>query len=311
VQPIDLDEVRRAAPDALHKILDRGYQGFLEVLVFSSIWSAASMAALGLFTGHVLDLSLDLRPSLLLLASAVFVYTVDRLADIRTDGIPDAWKAQFFRGRSVFALLFGCGAITAGLLWNAPPATRWVFLTYMTIGIAYGLPIIRLPGKAKWMRLKDIPLLKSWLVGGAISVGVVGLPLSWAGVDRLTMDGWFLFVFVFVFCTTNAHVFDIRDIESDREAGVRTMPVVLGVEQTKYAMIGMNLAMLALMMWGWLDGITGPHPEIIICSALAVLYVWRIRIDTPRDMYGILVDGCSYLPALLAVIHDGVLKNLP
>lgn len=311
--PLALDEVRRAAPRALHLLLDRGYQGFLEVLVFSSIWSAASMAALGLFAGHVLGLAVDARPALLLLVSSVFVYTVDRLADIRTDGIPDAWKAHFFRGRSVFALLFGCTAATAVLLWGAPSATRWVFLSYMSVGVGYGLPLLPRPTRdgVRWMRLKEIPLLKSWLVGAAISVGVVGLPVSWAGLHTFTLDAWFLSVFVFVFCTTNAHVFDIRDIEADRAAGIRTMPVVLGVWQTKLAMIGMNLAMLALMMWGWLDGITGPHPEIILSSALAVLYVWRINVDTPRDIYGILVDGCSYLPALLAVIHDGVLKNLP
>ncbi len=256
---------------------------------------------------------LDPRPALLLLASSVFVYTVDRLADMRTDGIPDAWKAQFFQGRSVLVLLVLCAATTSWLLWDAPSAARWVFLSYMTVGVTYGLPVVPRwgPQGFGWMRLKEIPLAKSWLVGAAISVGVVGLPIAWSDAAVFSVDAWFLSVFVFAYAATNAHVFDIRDLDADREAGIRTMPVVVGVWQTKLAMIGLNLGMLALMMWGWLDGITGPHPEIIVCSVLAVLYVWKIDVRTPRDLYGILVDGCLYVPALLSVIHDGAVQNLP
>ncbi len=295
------------APVALHQALDRFYVGFLEVFVYSSIWIAAGLASLALFTAHVLGLPWDLRPALLVFFTGLFIYNLDHVADAHVEGIPDERAEIYFKRKSVL-LLVVAAAIASGLTVSmAPQPAKWVFGGYVCVGLLYGLPVIPLPGREGlgWHRLKEIPGVKAWVVAAAITVGVVGLPVGWSG-RSLGTEGWFLAVFMLVFCASNTHMFDVRDMESDRSVGVRSLPLQAGVRGTKMALILMNLAVLAMMMWGWIDGITGPHPEVVVVTALTVLYVMLLNEKTSRDVYSILVDGCFFLPALLCLAHDGL-----
>ena len=299
------DTVARGAPNWIHAGLDRFYQGFLEVVVFSSVWIAAGLASLTLFSAHVLGLPFDLRPALLVFFSGLFIYNLDHIADSKVEGIPDEYAAWFFQRRSVGVLLVGSAIATGLMVSMAPQPAKWAFGVYCSIGLLYGLPLVPHRTAEGWgrQRLKDIPGVKAWLVALAMTVGGLALPLGWTASRGLDATAWYLAIFMFVF---NTHIFDVRDMENDRKVGVVSLPIQAGLKRTKMALVAMNLAVLGVMMWGWFDGVTGPHPEVVVCCALTVLYVMLVREDTPRDVYSILVDGCFFLPALLGLAHDGL-----
>ncbi len=303
-----LDDVRRDAPAQLHLALDRFYQGFLEVFVFTSLWLSAGLASLTLLTAHALDLPFDLRPYLLVFFSALFVYNLDHIKDRKVEGIPDRYSEVFFQRPAVLILMVAAGVAMGLTVSMAPERAKWAFGFFISIGLLYGLPIVpaRSGGAWRMLRLKEIPGVKAWLVALAITVAGVLLPLGWSGRPMDT-QAWHLAVFMFVFIASAAHMCDVRDVDSDRRAGVRTLPVQAGVRRTKQAIIAMNLVMLGVMMWGWMSGVTGAHPEIIVCAAVSVLFVMFLDEETPEDVYSIIVDGAFFLPALTAIAHDGLI----
>ena len=314
------------AAEGGQRFLDRLYVVFLEVFVYSSVWTAAALSSMVLFVAHVLGLDADpqariLAPTVTLFASCLFIYNLDHVIDARVEGIPDHRAERYFKRFDVLCLLVASAIATGLLVGNAPRPAQWVFGVYVTVGLLYGLPImpLRVDGGWTWFRLKDIPGFKSWLVGGAVTVAVVGLPAAWNGLP-LNRALWFVAVFVFVFTSTNAHMFDVRDVEKDRETKIATLPVAISVRGTKMALIALNLVLALLIIYGWttLDarsiaavGIVQPgdmaHPEVLACVAVTVGYVLFLSPRTPREVYAIVVDGCLVIPFVLAALHARVM----
>ena len=272
----------------------------IEIFVYSSLWTASALASLVLFAQHTLGLPPHPGPALLLFFSALFIYNLDHVVDSKVQKIPDDEAQRFFSHWFVRLALVVIALTTGLMVSNAPPAAQKVFGAYTVIGLVYGLPLVRYrsAGGIYHLRLKDIPFIKAWLIAFAVTTGVIGLPVAWSG-RAPDSEVWQLALFVFVFTSSNAHMFDVRDIESDRLHRVLTLPVAAGIRRTKEAVILLNLVMLALMMWGWAGGLTSAYPEIILSTAATVLYVLFIRVDTHRLYYGIVVEGCLYLPFML------------
>ncbi len=323
------NDVARGAPAALHGALDRAYQRFLEVFVFSSVWIAAGLASLTIFSAHVLGIDLfelNLLPTAVVLFSGMLIYNLDHAVDTKVEGIPDEFAAQYFRRKTVMIpLLLGSTLAMIASMWTAPKEAIWAFGCYVGIGLLYGLPLV--PWGPRKLRLKDIPGIKAWLTAFAMTTGGLALPVAWwvgaghanpAGSATIVLLGAFLFVF----CSSNTHAFDVRDMENDRKVGVRSLPVQAGLKRTKAALVLLNLVMLGIMGWeghqlfsvaghqivgaGVDQSLILQHPEILGCTAMTVLYILAIREDTPRDVYSILIDGCFFRPALLGLGHEAL-----
>lgn len=98
-------------------------------------------------------------------------------------------------------------------------------------------------------------------------------------------------------------MFDVRDLESDSEKGVKTMPLLLGVRGTQIVWTALNIVALVLVTWGWLSGLSVPGPVIALPATLLTLaYVWTLNSQVSRDIYNIWIDGILFLPALLVAL---------
>ncbi len=285
--------------------LDRLYVGFLKVFVWSNVWIAAGLASLTLFTAHVLGLAAEPGPPALVFASGLFIYTLDHVRDAAAGEVADHRLAAYFRHPVQRLLLAAYVVASLALVVFAPSAVWAVFGAYFLVGLLYGAPVLPVRRAGRWVkiRIKEVAGLKSWLVGGTMTFAAVGIPLAWAGVLP-TPAAWKVVLFLFVFCASNAHMFDVRDIESDRATGVSSHPVRLGERHTRLMLVLLNLVMLGTMMWGWASGVTEAHPEILVATAATVLYVLLVSSQSPRGVFDVVVDGCFYLPAFLGTIHD-------
>lgn len=288
---------------ALREIARFFWRAFELGLVYSSIWVAGSLASLCWFAGHVLGVP-AVEPAILVFTSALFVYNLDHVADSHVQKVPDEEAVDYFRRPAVLLLMVASAVATGLLVSQAPRAAQWVFATYAPIALLYGLPLLPVRGSDGWRlaRLKEIPFSKGWLVGTCITLGCVALPAAWSGTHH-DFTTWQLALFVFVYASSNTHMFDVRDIENDREHKVLTLPVALGVPRTKLALILLNLVLLACMMWGWANALTGLHPEMIFGCIAAIAWIRLLDTHTHRTVYGTLIDGAWYLPALLVTVH--------
>ena len=149
----------------------------------------------------------------------------------------------------------------------------------------------------KWYRLKDIPGSKAWIVGSILTYAAIALPMAYVGaqVDLLAA---LLTLFMFVFIVTNSHIFDIRDVKSDRQKGVITLPIMAGVKGTKIILTAMNVLMLLTMIGAWILDIMAYHPEMILATVVNLVYIWMVNTDTPRWVYTILIESFLFVPLL-------------
>lgn len=122
------------------------YDRFLKLIIYPSIWVAAAIAFLGLYTQAVLKLGYDWQPIALIFVSALIPYNLDRIFDSYVQTIPDDKAQVFFRQPYIWILLLLAIASTAVLLYLAPSAVRYVSIAGI-IPLLYGTPIF--PWKRK------------------------------------------------------------------------------------------------------------------------------------------------------------------
>lgn len=269
-------------------------------LVYPNFWVSAAIASLVIVVQTTLNLPRQWEPIALIFSAALIPYNLDRIADTYVQKIPDPQAQAYFR-RGWGWLVLGLAVVSfAYLLYRANPSVRWVSLGGL-VPLIYGLPLVPAWGhnSRRWWRLKDIPASKAWIVSGTITYALVAVPLAYAKASFGLSAGLTTF-FLLIFVSTNSHLFDVRDLNSDRQAGVLTLPRLLGVERHRYLWFLLNGLALGIMGWGWTQSLAVPSPAIAIpCVFVNLLTLLFIKPDTPRDVYSIVIDGYLFLPSLI------------
>ena len=279
------------------------YNRFLELIIYPSVWVALAIASLGIYASQVFGLQLDWQPILLIFFTALIPYNLDRIFDSYVQTIPDERAQLFFRKPYVIILLLIAIAGTAWLLYHAPQQVKYVSIAGI-VPLLYGAPVF--PSKQeqwRWYRLKDIPGSKAWIVGSVLTYAVVAIPLAYAG-KSINSQELLITLFLFIFIVTNSHIFDLRDIESDREKGVVTLPIMIGVRGTKIILTTMNLAIASIMLIAWNNNAIAYHPEIILAITINLLYISLINPNAPRWVYSIIIEGCLFAPLLFGLVFN-------
>ena len=126
------------------------------------------------------------------------------------------------------------------------------------------------------LRLKDVPGLKAPYVAATCTICFAGL----AGAG---------YSLIFLLILINTIIFDIRDVIGDAAAGVRTIPVLIGVSRTAWILAILDLPLL------YLDPITG------LIGARLIFY---FRHQRPSLQYDYLVDGWVIVSLVLNYLTD-------
>jgi len=170
--------------------------------------------------------------------------------------------------------------------------------------LLYGVPFLPswAKGKLSWYRVKDIPGIKAAIVAGVITYAVVAVPLAYAGA-RFDLKTFLTTSFILVFTGTNSHLFDVRDLVSDRQQGVPTLTVLIGLHGTRWLWTGLNLMLLILLGWAWFSRIPSPPIGVVIpTTILNLIAIWGLTPETPRSVYSIGLDGSLILPGLFTYL---------
>ena len=278
------------------------YDRFLQLIIYPSVWVAAAIASLGMYTQEILEYERNLLPIALIFVTALIPYNLDRIFDSYVQKIPDDKAQLFFRQPYIWLLLLGAIVTTIVLIIIAPVRVRYATIAGI-VPLLYGTPIFPWRHNSssqvrwRWYRLKDIPGSKAWIVGSILTYAAIALPMAYEAASFGLIDSW-LTLFMFVFIVTNSHIFDIRDIESDRDKGVVTLPTIAGVKGTKVILTVMNVSVMLIAIGLWTNSVVSYHPEMILALVANLIYIWRVNTNTPRWIYNILIEACLFIPLL-------------
>lgn len=213
---------------------------FIQFLMFSSLFVGISGGGM-VYVAAVLQ-GVPCSPACIAIMVLVgfSVYNLNRKTDEAEDAINREDRYHFtkkYEKHLYTAALAGYGlAILLAGLYGFIPLT--IVLIPLVSGILYSIPC--LPASTGYHRLKEIPVVKNLVVGIAWGTTLTFLPLAIAqGALSSTTAMTLVFFSTYAFIASTLP--DIRDKEGDEEAGIRTIPAVIGIERTLYLVTGLNI----------------------------------------------------------------------
>jgi 4-hydroxybenzoate polyprenyltransferase len=232
--------------------------------------------------------------------AGLLVYNLDRLRVDPSDRENTPERARAVQELRRWSRLV---ASVAGVVLLALPILRGDWLTLAAI-VAGGAVVLCYSLPAPGWRLKDVPLLKTFLPPGFVLGSVFGLPLLHE--PGLFHPLWtpLLFIWSGALLFGNMLLCDLRDMAGDRRAGVLSIPRYLGTRRTEQLLWLLSLFLLLGIVF---------RPLISLGSAayLAVLIV-AVRRPRPERFYERWVEGLLYLPSVLLLLRwtlDALLRH--
>jgi 4-hydroxybenzoate polyprenyltransferase len=242
------------------------------------------------------------QPYLLLIFFAtLFEYNRNRLIELFFYNEEQNTKKRKWILKNRKKLLF-VAIISAALLMFAVFTTKpQVLIVFIFLGILtflYSMPVSG--NKSYLFKLREVPYLKIFLIAYVWSALTVFLPAIQAGEEILNVQVELLFAerFFFIFAITIP--FDIRDMQVDRDAGLKTIPLL--VNQKKALTLSYLSLLISLI-------ISVFHYEmqnnLFIIEALCISFITTylfLKLKTFRNLnkyYYQILDGTLLLQALL------------
>lgn len=240
------------------------------------------------------------------------LYNADRLADYDLDcDTPDRqeiWNSLKHLAGLLIALPYATSLLIllAATSPNHRPSAAAVYLLLGGLGFAYSQRITpsRPPGrKVYYRRIKDIPWMKCFFVPGMWAVTTCLIPsLVTQSLPSVALLSFGIYIYLRTFAGGTAS--DIRDINSDRAAGVITIPAALGIGPTITLMQIVNVLSSAWLLLAismrWLPLVAA----IFLLTNLLCVQAWHsLRIDpyAKRRVLLTSVLETASMPLLVAI----------
>ncbi|WP_254523926.1 UbiA family prenyltransferase [Natrinema caseinilyticum] len=266
----------------------------LRFLVHSNLFISLATVSVVVTTVLLVDLPLEALPLFIVFAVTMFVYTVNRFTDLEEDEQNVPRRAAFTKRYGRLWLAFGVGlyviAIGVAVALGLPGAG------YMLLPLAVAL-LYSVGG------VKHIFLVKNIVVGLAWGAIPLGVGYYYGALGSIGIR--FLFAYVTVMITIAAVVFDVKDIEGDREAGIPTVPNLYGPRVTRIvsliATIAVAAAIVALVA---IDAVPPRFLVVLAMNAYVCAYIPFAAPDLGPLYYGFVVDGEHVFLAAVVVVLE-------
>ena len=251
-----------------------------ELLSFLSV-SSLFIGGTGFFKTYISYLLLAMKPNLFI-CLAVFlvsfsVYTLDKIADLDKDVASMPTRARFLDGKKDLAIAYSALAYLLSIIivFLGRPISSSLLLVPMAANIVYGTRLI--PGVP---RLKDIPVMKNAIVALSWAIVTVLIPVTYQSLPSLGPIHSLVFVviyFMFIKTFIDTVLYDIRDEAGDRINNVRTIPVLIGLENTTKVLLILNSTLLLGLPW--FEGLTRLLVLSLVIYGYAYILYFRERCD--------------------------------
>lgn len=151
--------------------------------------------------------------------------------------------------------------------------------------------------------LRQIPYLKIFLIAFVWSSVTILFPLIELKQPLLNNKILLLFLERFIFILSITIPFDIRDYKSDKENKIRTIPGIIGIENSKKLSVILLIFYLLISFLHYNEGVI--FTSRLLASLFTAILIFKIKSETKEPFYLGLMDGTMVLQCLLL----GILSN--
>lgn len=221
---------------------------------------------------------------------------LNRITDLQEDlanGIVGTERVAAHRNLFIGAWLasfLGSFAVSVPL-W--PELTGWRLLVQL-VGLGYSISLVPTPWGRR--RFKDLYFFKNFMSAMLFVATVFVYPLTVA--PAIVHPGGLaaavgLAVFFVPFELTYEILYDMRDLEGDRLAGVPTYPVVHGLERSRQIVDALLVGAAGVMVALLLAGVVGLREGLMLVALVVQWFFYR-----PRFRRGLTTGDCIALTHL-------------
>jgi 4-hydroxybenzoate polyprenyltransferase len=212
--------------DHLKSIKIRYFPSFLDELIYGGYLTALIAPAIVLSTFLITNTRIDIPLLLISYLIPLIVYSYDYHRDLDKDSISNIGRTSHLQKKAGYypIILFIYGSILFALLWQF---ANYSLITFIGLIIFGGLIYSTLLKNIT----KKIPLFKN--IYSALNwslAGVFFIPLYYS-MD-INLSFFVIFIFMTLRLMMNAFYFDLKDYQVDRDEGLKTLPVMLGKDNT-------------------------------------------------------------------------------
>lgn len=195
----------------------------------------------------------------------------NRLTDVKEDALncPDDLKDAQTKSGAIKVFCYAGGTIAILLALFTEPSWKLVGLVAFgaAVGYFYNTPLL-----PSWphLRLKNLFIIKNLSSGAGWSLGLLVFPMLRAHTQP---DGLFLtaFVYMFAMVVTYEIMWDMRDIEGDALAGIRTLPIVLGINNARIYTAILQFFCLGIIISGLANARLTPVWSLYLLPSIMLL----------------------------------------
>ncbi len=172
------------------------------------------------------------------------VYSLNKLTDIREDAINRPDRINLLMGREKLVLGYSIAAyfIAAVMMFLVKFEALPIIFVPLVVNAVYSSRLF--PGLP---RLKDITVVKNIAVGlswALVCTLIPAITIEQPSHNLVALVIYLMIVKDFI----NSTLCDLKDINGDRENGVRTIPVILGPKKTRSILLALNSTLLPLQL---------------------------------------------------------------
>ncbi|MBA3682485.1 MAG: UbiA family prenyltransferase [Bacteroidetes bacterium] len=244
----------------------------------------------------------ELHPYLFIIFFAtIFEYNLHRLITIITNpgSLNDEKHSWVKDNKIAFYVLVSTSIL--GFIIAAALAKKIVLITLFPLGaitLFYSLPVFKT--KKIIFRLREIPCLKIFLISIVWAATTILLPIIESGE---TFGKWHVVTmlierFIFVFAITIP--FDIRDMKSDENAGLQTIPLIIGEKRSlQLANIYMILFLILCCFHYYNTALAFILPAFVISGLTTLLFLNNNYLKKVTHYHYFILDGTMMLQGAL------------
>lgn len=242
----------------------------------------------------------EFRPDIALLGGVdwLLINLLNKLTDLEEDAANDIRGTERVASHKRGLAIIWIAVFTGSFAWSLlayPELTPWRIAVQL-IGLGYSLNMVPTPSGLK--RFKDIYFLKNFMSSVLFVHTVFIYPFTVAGYEVTAHPGGLaslilLILFFVPFELTYEILYDMRDLEGDRLAGVPTYPVVHGIPTSRKIIDGLLILAFVIIAAGFLSSVLGLREALLGLAPGIQLAFYR-----PRYARGLTSRDCIQLTHL-------------
>jgi 4-hydroxybenzoate polyprenyltransferase len=254
------------------------------------IFIALSASSMALFFSILFQEIPSLTYFLLVFLLTYAVYSIDRLAGMKEDELSHSERTLFLRRNkwpfaASIALAFSGAlllATRAGWVAVLIPIAPIVVIFYSG-NLSQEVLGIRKPNLKRYFIIKNIIVASGWAFLLFTTSFYLGNPI--------TIGQWLFFPPLMMKLFVMTVAYDFKDINSDKKAGVQTLPIVIGEDFTKIVLHILNIAATAVILLLVYSGLLPLFSVVFIPAFIYQFFMINlVRKDAPEWVYFIICD---------------------